>query len=110
MIEYGEAMQGYADVARAPPKPDRRAAVPDADDRSWWVGLVDADPVRVWRRPLVESLESDASCTSTTSTRHPAAGGGLTDYRAAVADALKATGPLSDGSATCCGSGPTAPQ
>ena len=59
VMEYGDAMQVYADVAGLAPAVDHRAAVPDAHDRQLVGGPGDADPSGL-ARPLVESLECDA--------------------------------------------------
>jgi uncharacterized protein YbjT (DUF2867 family) len=93
VMEYGEAMQGYADVAGL----RRRLiiAVPFLTPTiaSLWVGLVTPMPPGL-ARPLIESLECDAVQREhdiDTVIGPPA--DGLTGYRDAVADALK-YGPL----------------
>jgi uncharacterized protein YbjT (DUF2867 family) len=93
VMEYGEAMQGYADVAGL----RRRLiiAVPFLTPTiaSLWVGLVTPMPPGL-ARPLIESLECDAVQREhdiDTVIGTPA--DGLTGYRDAVADALKC-GPL----------------
>ncbi len=96
VMEYGDAMQGYAYVAGL----RRRIIVVlpflTPTIASWWVGLVTPIPSGL-ARPLVESLECDAVMQN-----HdidgiiPQPEGGLTGYRAAVAEALKADGTASD--------------
>ncbi|MDY6999238.1 MAG: NAD(P)H-binding protein [Actinomycetota bacterium] len=91
-MEYGEAMQGYADVAGL----RRRLMVVlpflTPTIASWWVGLVTPIPSGL-ARPLVESLECDAVChehdIDAVIARPP---GGLTGYLDAVRLALSAEG------------------
>ncbi len=93
VLEYGEAMQIYAEVAGL----RRRiiVAIPFLTPTiaSLWIGLVTPMPTGL-ARPLIESLECDA-----VRNEHdiddviPAPEGGLTSYRDAVATALE-TGPL----------------
>jgi uncharacterized protein YbjT (DUF2867 family) len=92
VMEYGDAMQGYADVAGL----SRRVIIVlpflTPSIASWWVGLVTPIPSGL-ARPLVESLHCDAVCLE-----HdvdgviPAPPGGLTPYREAVAQALQSDG------------------
>jgi uncharacterized protein YbjT (DUF2867 family) len=96
-MEYGEAMQVYADVAGL----RRRIIVVlpflTPTIASWWVGLVTPIPSGL-ARPLVESLAHDAVMHE-----HdiegviPPPAGGLTSYRDAVADELKQDGTASRG-------------
>jgi uncharacterized protein YbjT (DUF2867 family) len=97
VMEYGEAMQIYADVAGL----RRRLMVVlpflTPTIASWWVGLVTPIPSGL-ARPLVESLECDA-----VSHEHDIDGviappaGGLTSYRDAVSQALSAEGNAAAG-------------
>jgi uncharacterized protein YbjT (DUF2867 family) len=93
VLEYGEAMQGYAEVAGL----RRRViiAIPFLTPTvaSLWVGLVTPMPTGL-ARPLIESLEVDAVMHEhdiDTVIKPPA--DGLIGYRDAVANAL-ARGPL----------------
>lgn len=93
VLEYGEAMQVYAEVAGM----RRRLIVVlpwlTPTIASWWIGLVTPMPSGL-ARPLVESLEVDAVCNEHDIDDVIAPPeGGLTDYRDAVATALR-TGPL----------------
>lgn len=92
LLEYGEALQGYADVAGLRRRwivvlPFLTPAI-----ASWWVGLVTPIPAGL-ARPLVESLHCDAVMgnrdVDTVIAPPP---GGLTGYRDAVSDALKSDG------------------
>jgi uncharacterized protein YbjT (DUF2867 family) len=92
VMEYGQAMQGYADVAGL----RRRLIVvlPFLTPRiaSWWVGLVTPIPSGL-ARPLVASLECDAVMHNhDIDSVIPPPQGGLTGYRDAVAEALKSDG------------------
>ncbi|MCV7220330.1 NAD(P)H-binding protein [Mycolicibacterium elephantis] len=93
VLEYGEAMQVYAAVAGL----RRRLIVVlpwlTPSIASWWIGLVTPMPAGL-ARPLVESLECDATMSEhdIDSVIEPPAGG-LTGYREAVARALE-IGPL----------------
>ncbi|BBX68288.1 NAD(P)H-binding protein [Mycolicibacterium psychrotolerans] len=89
VMEYGDAMQTYADVAGL----RRRVMVVlpflTPTIASLWVGLVTPIPSGL-ARPLVESLECDAVCHEhdiDAVIPHPQ--GGLTGYRDAVVAALK---------------------
>ena len=94
-MEYGEAMQVYAEVAGL----RRRLIVVlpflTPTIASWWVGLVTPIPSGL-ARPLVESLECDAVMGN-----HDIDGvmrppeGGLIGYRAAVTQALDRDGTAS---------------
>jgi len=111
VMEYGDAMQGYADVAGL----RRRIIVVlpflTPTIASWWVGLVTPIPSGL-ARPLVESLECDAVMHShDIDAIIPPPEGGLTGYRAAVAEALKGDGTASDdGKRHLLRFSPTAPQ
>ena len=95
VMEYGEAMQVYAEVAGL----RRRLIVVlpflTPTIASWWVGLVTPIPSGL-ARPLVESLECDAVMGN-----HDIDGvmrppeGGLIGYRAAVTQALDRDGTAS---------------
>jgi uncharacterized protein YbjT (DUF2867 family) len=93
VLEYGEAMQEYADVAGL----RRRliVAIPFLTPTiaSLWVGLVTPMPSGL-ARPLIESLEVDAVMADhDVDTVIPPPPGGLTGYRDAIAHALQ-HGPL----------------
>jgi uncharacterized protein YbjT (DUF2867 family) len=97
VMEYGEALQIYADVAGL----RRRLIIVlpflTPTIASWWVGLVTPIPSGL-ARPLVESLECDAVMRD-----HDIDGviappqGGPTGYRASVTEALKGDGTASVG-------------
>jgi uncharacterized protein YbjT (DUF2867 family) len=111
VMEYGDAMQVYAEVAGL----RRRLIVVlpflTPTIASWWVGLVTPIPSGL-ARPLVESLECDAVMLNHDIDGFiPPPGGGLTGYRAAVADALQEDGTASsDGKRHLLKFSPTAPQ
>jgi uncharacterized protein YbjT (DUF2867 family) len=111
VMEYGDAMQGYADVAGL----RRRIIVVlpflTPSIASWWVGLVTPIPSGL-ARPLVESLECDAVMHDHDIDEIiPPPEGGLTGYRAAVAEALIGDGTASDdGKRHLLRFSPTAPQ
>ena len=111
VMEYGDAMQGYAHVAGL----RRRIIVVlpflTPTIASWWVGLVTPIPSGL-ARPLVESLECDAVMRNhDVDEIIPPPEGGLTGYRAAVAEALKGDGTASDdGKRHLLRFSPTAPQ
>jgi uncharacterized protein YbjT (DUF2867 family) len=93
VLEYGEAMQVYAEEAGL----RRRLMIVlpwlTPTIASWWIGFVTPMPSGL-ARPLVESLEVDAICNEhdiDTVIAPPA--DGLTAYRDAVAKALR-DGPL----------------
>ncbi len=97
VMEYGDAMQGYAAVAGL----RRRIMVVlpflTPTIASWWVGLVTPIPSGL-ARPLVESLECDAVCLDRDidAVIAPPAGG-LTGYRDAVTQALQSEGNTGGG-------------
>jgi uncharacterized protein YbjT (DUF2867 family) len=111
VMEYGDAMQGYADIAGL----RRRIIVVlpflTPTIASWWVGLVTPIPSGL-ARPLVESLECDAVMHNHDIDEIiPPPEGGLAGYRAAVAEALKGDGTASDdGKRHLLRFSPTAPQ
>ncbi len=96
VMEYGEAMQGYADVARL----RRRMIVVlpflTPTIASWWVGLVTPIPSGL-ARPLVESLHCDAVMHDhdIDAVIGPPPNG-LTRYRDAVSEALASDGTAAD--------------
>jgi uncharacterized protein YbjT (DUF2867 family) len=97
VMEYGEAMQIYAEVAGL----RRRLIVVlpflTPGIASWWVGLVTPIPSGL-ARPLVESLEHDAVVHNHDIDAVIAPPeGGLTGYRDAVAQALQEDGTAADG-------------
>ncbi|MFN3005197.1 NAD(P)H-binding protein [Mycolicibacterium wolinskyi] len=96
VMEYGEAMQVYADVAGL----SRRLIVVlpflTPAIASWWVGLVTPIPSGL-ARPLVESLECDAVMGEHDIDDVIAPpSGGLTGYRDAVTQALRSDGTAAD--------------
>ena len=97
VMEYGDAMQVYADVAGL----RRRIIIVlpflTPTIASWWVGLVTPIPSGL-ARPLVESLECDAVVLNhdiDDVIEHPE--GGLIGYRDSVVAALRQDGTESDG-------------
>jgi uncharacterized protein YbjT (DUF2867 family) len=97
VMEYGDAMQVYADVAGL----RRRLIVVlpflTPSIASWWVGLVTPIPSGL-ARPLVESLECDAVMLNQDVDAVIAPPkGGLTGYRDAVVQALRQDGTASSG-------------
>jgi uncharacterized protein YbjT (DUF2867 family) len=93
VLEYGEAMQVYADVAGL----RRRLIIVlpwlTPTSASWWIGLVTPLPGGL-ARPLIESLDVDAVMADhDVDGLIPAPADGLTTYRDAVAEALRC-GPL----------------
>jgi uncharacterized protein YbjT (DUF2867 family) len=97
VMEYGDAMQVYADVAGL----RRRLIVVlpflTPTIASWWVGLVTPIPSGL-ARPLVESLECDAVMHNQDVDGVIARpDGGLTGYRDAVAQALEEDGTAAEG-------------
>jgi len=111
VMEYGDAMQVYADVAGL----RRRLIIVlpflTPTIASWWVGLVTPIPSGL-ARPLVESLECDAVMLNhdIDSVIAPPEGG-LTGYRESVAEALQQDGTASsDGRRHLLKFSPTAPQ
>lgn len=111
VMEYGDAMQVYADVAGL----RRRLIIVlpflTPTIASWWVGLVTPIPSGL-ARPLVESLECDAVMLNHDIDGFiPPPDGGLTTYRDAVAEALTQDGTASDdGKRHLMKFSPTAPQ
>ncbi len=96
VMEYGEAMQGYADVARL----RRRMIVVlpflTPTIASWWVGLVTPIPSGL-ARPLVESLHCDAVMRDhDIDAVIPPPPHGLIRYRDAVSRALDSDGTAAD--------------
>lgn len=92
VLEYGDAMQGYADVAGL----RRRIIIVlpflTPSIASWWVGLVTPIPSGL-ARPLVESLHCDAVAGERDIDGViPPPPGGLTNYHDAVAQALQSDG------------------
>lgn len=92
VMEYGDAMQGYADIAGLRPRVIVVLPFLTPTIASWWVGLVTPIPSGL-ARPLVESLECDAVMHEhdIDSVIAPPAGG-LTGYRDAVREALAQDG------------------
>ncbi|MGZ6780240.1 MAG: NAD(P)H-binding protein [Mycobacterium sp.] len=111
VMEYGDAMQVYADVAGL----RRRLIIVlpflTPTIASWWVGLVTPIPSGL-ARPLVESLECDAVMLNHDIDGFiPPPDRGLTTYRDAVAKALRQDGTASDdGKRHLMKFSPTAPQ
>ncbi|MGV0790201.1 NAD(P)H-binding protein [Mycolicibacterium sp. XJ1819] len=93
VLEYGEAMQIYAQVAGLRRRLIVGVPLLSAAIASWWVGLVTPMPSGL-ARPLVASLECDAVAGDhDVDTVIAPPEGGLTGYREAVAAALR-IGPL----------------
>lgn len=92
VMEYGDAMQGYADIAGLRPRVIVVLPFLTPTIASWWVGLVTPIPSGL-ARPLVESLECDAVMHEhdIDSVIAPPPGG-LTGYRDAVREALAQDG------------------
>jgi uncharacterized protein YbjT (DUF2867 family) len=97
VLEYGDAMQGYADVAGLRKRIIVVLPLLTPTIASWWVGLVTPIPSGL-ARPLVESLHCDA-----VRREHdidaviPQPPGGLMGYREAVTQALQQDGTASSG-------------
>lgn len=92
VMEYGEAMQGYADIAGLRPRVIVVLPFLTPTIASWWVGLVTPIPSGL-ARPLVESLECDAVMHEhDIDAVIPPPPGGLTGYRDAVREALAQDG------------------
>ena len=92
VLEYGAAMQTYAEVAGLRRRVIVVLPILTPSVASWWVGLVTPIPSGL-ARPLVESLH----CNSVVRERDidqivPQPPGGLTGYRDAVARALASDG------------------
>lgn len=97
VMEYGEAMQTYAEVAGL----RRRIIVVlpflTPTIASWWVGLVTPIPSGL-ARPLVESLAHDAVMHEhDIENVIPAPAGGLSSYRDSVVEALEQDGTAARG-------------
>jgi uncharacterized protein YbjT (DUF2867 family) len=94
VLEYGEAMQGYADVAGLSKRVIIVLPFLTPTIASWWVGLVTPIPAR----PLVESLHCDAVRNETDiDSVIEAPAGGLTGYHSAVKQALQQDGTAARG-------------
>jgi len=111
VMEYGDAMQGYAAVAGLRRRLIVVLPLLTPSIASWWVGLVTPIPSG-GARPLVESLECDAVMRNHDIDDFiPPPEGGLTGYRESVAQALKEDGTApSDGRRHLLKFSPTAPQ
>lgn len=97
VMEYGEAMQGYAHVAGLRKRVIIVLPLLTPSIASWWVGLVTPIPSGL-ARPLVESLHCDAVRREhDIEALIPAPAGGLTPYRESVKDALASDGTGSSG-------------
>lgn len=97
VLEYGDAMQVYADIAGLHPR--RFVVLPWLTPTlaSRWVGLVTPIPSGL-ARPLVESLECDAVMHDhDIDSVIPPPPGGLTGYRDAVGTALEQDGTAAKG-------------
>ncbi|MDZ4236201.1 MAG: NAD(P)H-binding protein [Dietzia sp.] len=89
VLEYGDAMQVYADVAGLSKRLIVAIPLLTPAIASWWVGLVTPIPLGL-ARPLVASLECDAVAHEhDIDTVIPPPAQGLTGYRDAVVLALK---------------------
>jgi uncharacterized protein YbjT (DUF2867 family) len=97
VLEYGDAMQVYADAAGLRRRLIVGVPFLTPTIASWWVGLVTPIPSGL-ARPLVESLECDAIMHE-----HdiddviPRPAGGLTGYAQAVREALEQDGTVGRG-------------
>lgn len=92
VMEYGEAMQGYADVAGLSKRIIIVLPLLTPSIASWWVGLVTPIPSGL-ARPLVESLHCDAVASERDiDAVIPQPQGGLTSYHDAVTKALEQDG------------------
>jgi uncharacterized protein YbjT (DUF2867 family) len=92
VMEYGEAMQGYADVAGLRRRTIVALPLLTPSIASWWVGLVTPIPSGL-ARPLVASLEHDAVLREhDIDALIPQPSGGLTSYRESVRAALEHDG------------------
>jgi uncharacterized protein YbjT (DUF2867 family) len=97
VMEYGDAMQVYADVAGLRHRIIVVLPFLTPTIASWWVGLVTPIPSGL-ARPLVESLECDAVMHNhDIDAVIPPPPGGLTGYRDAVVTALQQDGTASSG-------------
>jgi uncharacterized protein YbjT (DUF2867 family) len=110
VLEYGEAMQVYAEVAGLRRRVIVALPLLTPSIASWWVGLVTPIPSGL-ARPLVESLEHDAVMAE-----HdidgviPPPEGGLATYRDSVVEALGRDGLLGDEHRHLFQISPTAPK
>jgi uncharacterized protein YbjT (DUF2867 family) len=96
VLEYGDAMQGYAEVAGLRRRLIVALPLLTPSIASWWVGLVTPIPLRL-ARPLVESLEHDAVMREhDIDAVIPPPPDGLTSYRDAVTRALRQDGSAPD--------------
>ncbi|MDT5104275.1 MAG: hypothetical protein QOI25_1788 [Mycobacterium sp.] len=97
VLEYGDAMQGYAEVAGLRRRIIVALPLLTPTIASWWVGLVTPIPSGL-ARPLVESLEHDAVRREQDidAVIQPPLRG-LTSYRDAVIQALQKDGSASHG-------------
>ncbi|MGD9622942.1 MAG: NAD(P)H-binding protein [Mycolicibacterium sp.] len=110
VLEYGEAMQVYADVAGLRRRLIIALPFLTPTIASWWVGLVTPIPPGL-ARPLVESLECDAVMHEhDIDAVIPPPTGGLTGYRDAVTAALRQDGTTSRGRRRLIRISPAAPQ
>jgi uncharacterized protein YbjT (DUF2867 family) len=92
VLEYGDAMQGYAEAAGLRRRVIVALPLLTPSIASWWVGLVTPIPSRL-ARPLVESLEHDAVMREhDIDAVIPPPAEGLTSYRDAVTRALRQDG------------------
>jgi uncharacterized protein YbjT (DUF2867 family) len=97
VMEYGAAMQGYADVAGLSKRVIIVLPFLTPSIASWWVGLVTPIPSGL-ARPLVESLHCDAVASERDIDGViPPPSGGLTGYRDAVTQALEQDGTAASG-------------
>jgi uncharacterized protein YbjT (DUF2867 family) len=110
VLEYGDAMQVYADVAGLRKRVIIALPLLTPSIASWWVGLVTPIPSGL-ARPLVESLEHDAVMAEhdiDTVISPPV--GGLTSYRESVVQALGRDGRSGAETRHLFQISPTAPQ
>jgi uncharacterized protein YbjT (DUF2867 family) len=97
VLEYGDAMQGYAEVAGLRKRVIIVLPFLTPSIASWWVGLVTPIPSGL-ARPLVESLHCDAvAAECDIDAVIPRPDGGLTGYHDAVTRALQQDGTASRG-------------
>ncbi len=97
VMEYGDAMQVYADVAGLRKRVIIVLPFLTPTIASWWVGLVTPIPSGL-ARPLVESLECDAVIHEhDIEAVIPPPPGGPTSYRDSVVEALKQDASASTG-------------
>jgi uncharacterized protein YbjT (DUF2867 family) len=97
VLEYGDAMQVYADVAGLRRRFIVALPLLTPSIASWWVGLVTPIPSGL-ARPLVESLEHDAVMSEhDIDAVIPPPAAGLTNYRDSVKRALAQDGTAGNG-------------